>query len=314
MSNQQESHMSSTALDSSSSVTHLGNAHEYYSFSSPSCYESYTCSVVKTAAAGVFAGAAVDAAGAGTGGGALIVGGIVGAGVGLVAATVFKCSNAFERQYIAAARAGVEESVERERVGESVVDYLANQPEAKERGLLCGITLAIPRQPVTTKFTKQVYERAALERWIKEHGTCPDTRDTVTIEDLRIPLHTYTALIDLCDKNRDKLAEKEKEALEVLRSDYAKNRLQITALQMKEMQELIAKKEIDATKIAEHYLNLAASWNTSLLPPDTDPNQFLSQAKTRNQTLQLTATASAAAPSSTAAAAAKPSSSTDHKS
>jgi hypothetical protein len=165
--------------------------------------------------------------------------------------------------------------------------------------------------------TEHVYERSAIEKWIKEKGTCPQTRTPLTVEDLRFPFHTYTRLIEHCDKNLDVLTGQEKLALEHLRSDYAKDRQLLNALEIKKFAELMAKNEVDAKTISAYFLKLTASLNTNLLPPDTTPEQLLRQAEKPGQSLKLVMTASAATASAqplATAVAAKPSLGSDHKS
>ncbi|CAF4149729.1 unnamed protein product, partial [Adineta steineri] len=56
-----------------------------------------------------------------------------------------------------------------------------NRPE--EYDLVCPITLRVFRDPVTAA-DGHTYERQAIVRWIKEHGTSPLTRQPLNIDDL----------------------------------------------------------------------------------------------------------------------------------
>ncbi|CAF4085472.1 unnamed protein product [Adineta steineri] len=67
-----------------------------------------------------------------------------------------------------------------------------NRPE--EYDLVCPITLRVFRDPVTAA-DGHTYERQAIVRWIKEHGTSPLTRQPLNIDDL-MPDYDVKDIID----------------------------------------------------------------------------------------------------------------------
>jgi len=59
-----------------------------------------------------------------------------------------------------------------------------SNPEIGNDELICPITLEVIDDPVITK-DGHVYERAAITKWISEHGTSPLTREPLRIEELQ---------------------------------------------------------------------------------------------------------------------------------
>jgi hypothetical protein len=95
--------------------------------------------------------------------------------------------------------------------------------------LICPITREPVRHPVVTPYTDHVYEKEALEKWVREKGTDPMTRQPLRVEQLQTSMSAMGAMQRICKEIVDrkvkelKLTPKELEGIKAMREDFDKN-------------------------------------------------------------------------------------------
>ena len=117
--------------------------------------------------------------------------------------------------------------------------------------MVCSLTLDIIEFPVSLKSNpKIVYEREALETWVKQNGTDPITRQKVTIKDYNFNL---SSMIKSAKKTKElvnnpekmlQFKEKEKKGVELLQNNYDAKAKACLKLEFKFMEKLLDSKEI----------------------------------------------------------------------
>jgi len=105
----------------------------------------------------------------------VVIGSVVGASVGTIGAlsihAIWKC-----KDYKTYSRKSSDKEIS------DTVQDLLNKCTMNE--FICPITGELALDPVVTPYTSQKYERHELEKWIKKHGTDPETRQPMTIDDI----------------------------------------------------------------------------------------------------------------------------------
>jgi hypothetical protein len=158
-----------------------------------------------------FAGMAVGLAASGGSLGGLLVGSVVGSAVAAVECLAF---NRLLSEYADHFKISSPE-------GRVVMQALTYSAKKKDQTLLCPLTGRVPLQPMRTPFSKRVYEREALIKWIGENKVCPETQKPLTIKDLTFPLGTALQLMDFVDEQDMKSSKSgEKAARDLIRDGY----------------------------------------------------------------------------------------------
>lgn len=122
---------------------------------------------------------------------------------------------------------------------------------ASDESEVCPITTTVPLVPVRIKGEKQVYEKEALEKWVKEHKTSPCTRAACKVKDIEfamegIPTAVRICETALCDPDHScKFSEKELTGIRILRRQLKKNALVLMQKELNKLSDQLKKKPIE---------------------------------------------------------------------
>lgn len=126
------------------------------------------------------------------------------------------------------------------------VQMLTDSAKKKNQILLCPLTGRVPLQPARTPYSKGVYEREALIKWIGETKVCPETQKPLEIKDLTVPLGISLQLMDLVDEQDMKSAKSgEKAARDLIRDGYDNPFRDLFAQNMDRMANAILKDKME---------------------------------------------------------------------
>lgn len=168
---------------------------EYTSSLSPHQMRSVVKYALAGAGSGAFIGAGIGAIIAVPSGGSSIPIGIgVGSGVGLIVGTITGIGIAKileRRDYKSWKKDASKKDIE--EVTKKITSYVTSQE------FICPFTGEIAHDPVTTPYSPHKYERVEIEKWVKTNGTCPQTRQPLTLDDLRSSVRTMGGILAIAE-------------------------------------------------------------------------------------------------------------------
>ena len=168
---------------------------DYTSTLSPKEMRSVVKYALAGAGSGAFLGAGIGAIIAiPSGGSSIPIGMGIGGGIGLIIGTFtgIKIVRILNRNdYKSWKKDATEKDIE--VVSKKIASYVTSQE------FICPFTGEVAKDPVTTPYSPHKYERVEIEKWVKTNGTCPHTRQPLSLDQLRSSVRTMGGVLAITD-------------------------------------------------------------------------------------------------------------------